>query len=193
MERRREQILAAALRVFARGGYAAATLKDIAAAAGLNSAAQLYYYFPKKEDLLGAVLVRYLTIDQVLDDADLEDPPPVAIERFLTRYLAQMRDAERMLAYHLVGIEGARLLTMGLDLSAADLPRVHRELRAYLRAQVAAGGVREIDPDLVAGAIIGIANFHIQNRATGLVAPVEADETVIRHAIDLVLHGIEPR
>ena len=51
----RERIVAAAARVFARQGAAAATVSGIAAAAGVSTG-NLYRYFPTREALLAAVV-----------------------------------------------------------------------------------------------------------------------------------------
>ena len=53
-DNKRPQLLDAAARHFADAGYDAASMRDIAAAAGLK-AGSMYYYFPSKEDLLLAV------------------------------------------------------------------------------------------------------------------------------------------
>src|SRR5260221_7015698 len=52
---RREQIVKAALRVFARKGYAATKITDIAAAAEISHGL-VNYYFASKEDLYGAIV-----------------------------------------------------------------------------------------------------------------------------------------
>src|SRR5215211_6413850 len=54
---RREQLLAAATQAFARTGFAATSLDDIAAAAGI-SRVLLYRHFESKADLYRAVLDR---------------------------------------------------------------------------------------------------------------------------------------
>ena len=51
---RREAVLAAAARRFFRDGYAAASMRDIAADAAMQ-ASSIYYHFPSKADLLAAV------------------------------------------------------------------------------------------------------------------------------------------
>ncbi|HEX5994306.1 MAG TPA: TetR family transcriptional regulator [Jiangellales bacterium] len=55
---RREQILGAATRAFARGGFAATSLDDIAAEAGVTRVI-LYRHFESKTDLYRAVLDRF--------------------------------------------------------------------------------------------------------------------------------------
>jgi AcrR family transcriptional regulator len=57
---RREQILAAATQAFARAGFAATSLDDIATAAGISRAI-LYRHFDSKTDLYRAVLDRACT------------------------------------------------------------------------------------------------------------------------------------
>jgi AcrR family transcriptional regulator len=51
---RRQEILAAATRVFARRGCAQATMQDVAAEVGLSVGA-IYRYYPSKDDLVRAV------------------------------------------------------------------------------------------------------------------------------------------
>jgi AcrR family transcriptional regulator len=58
---RREQILAAATRAFARGGFAATGLDDVAAEAGITRVI-LYRHFDSKTDLYQAVLDRFCAV-----------------------------------------------------------------------------------------------------------------------------------
>jgi AcrR family transcriptional regulator len=51
----RQQILDCAARVFRENGYAAATLRDIAAAAGIRTAS-IYYHFGSKDEIVAEVL-----------------------------------------------------------------------------------------------------------------------------------------
>lgn len=55
----RQRILAAALAAFARGGYAATTMLDIARDAGV-AVANVYRYYPSKEELFDAAVPRSL-------------------------------------------------------------------------------------------------------------------------------------
>jgi AcrR family transcriptional regulator len=61
-EARREEILEGALRVFSDVGYARATTKAIAQAAGVRSPGLIYWYFSNKEDLLREVFLRYAIV-----------------------------------------------------------------------------------------------------------------------------------
>lgn len=53
---KRQEILAYALDCFYQQGFAATTIKDIAAAAGMKSTALLYYYFKDKDALFQACM-----------------------------------------------------------------------------------------------------------------------------------------
>ncbi len=85
----RDALLDAAERRFARQGFAATTIKDIAAEAQLNSAL-LYYYFANKEALYHAVLRRRITgLAADAGPALLAPVPPAeAIRRFVQAYVA---------------------------------------------------------------------------------------------------------
>jgi AcrR family transcriptional regulator len=58
---RRQQLVEAATRVFARSGYAAADVADIVAEAGVTRGT-FYLYFPTKRDIFAAVIERYLDL-----------------------------------------------------------------------------------------------------------------------------------
>ncbi|HLJ80579.1 MAG TPA: TetR family transcriptional regulator [Ktedonobacterales bacterium] len=65
----RRQILAAALEVFSRQGYAGTTLDDITAAANLSKGA-IYWYFESKADLFATLLGERASIfSEILEDA----------------------------------------------------------------------------------------------------------------------------
>src|SRR3954454_15538756 len=51
----RDEVLAVASRVFAERGFAAATMREIAAGAGLHPSS-VYYYFRSKEEMLEAIV-----------------------------------------------------------------------------------------------------------------------------------------
>ena len=57
-ERSREQILAAALKLFSHRGYGATSVRDIAQEAGLSKG-NVYHHFPDKETIFRALLDHY--------------------------------------------------------------------------------------------------------------------------------------
>jgi AcrR family transcriptional regulator len=75
---RRQPLLEAAARQFLRHGFAAASMRDIAADAGMQPGS-IYYHFPSKADLLIAVHEEGLrrirqAVTDALDSAPADDP-----------------------------------------------------------------------------------------------------------------------
>jgi TetR/AcrR family transcriptional regulator len=105
----REAILDAAEELFARQGFAATTIKDIAAAARVNSAL-LYYYFTDKEALYQAVLERFLSVALEGFKAMGEVKTPAdgirAIIRLVSSRFAERPHMARFLARELADHEG---------------------------------------------------------------------------------------
>jgi AcrR family transcriptional regulator len=93
----RDELLTAALRVFARRGYRQAGVDEIAAAAGYSKGA-LYWHFSGKEDLLLALLEERIDAPMREMVALLESAPPerdmsVEASREFARRLSRQRDA----------------------------------------------------------------------------------------------------
>ena len=74
---RHAQIVRAAREVFSQEGYTKASIKKIAAEAGLNSTALIYWYFANKAALLKAVLSEAsLLIQEINNNPALKDMEP---------------------------------------------------------------------------------------------------------------------
>src|SRR6266478_2816119 len=83
VEDRREQIINAAIQVFAQKGFSKATNKDIAREAGITPGL-IYYYFESKEDLLKMII-------ETRSPAQLITTLPQQVLEFLGKYFeAQM-------------------------------------------------------------------------------------------------------
>ena len=93
---RRRQILDAARRMFSRSGYHGVTMRGIAAEAGLNSAAHLYFYFPSKADLYRETVTEMTAPVQEmsLSEAALDRPPERALASIARAYLRLFDDEE---------------------------------------------------------------------------------------------------
>ena len=93
----RDELLSAALRVFARRGYRDAGVDEIAAEAGYSKGA-LYWHFAGKEELLAALLDERIDAPMREKVALLETAPPehdmsVEASREFARLLASQREA----------------------------------------------------------------------------------------------------
>ncbi len=91
---RKEQILQAALRVFARSGSKQATNQAIAKEAGFSSPALIYHYFADRQDLLVQVVKRFHPIVHFLEEAKRQniDEAPFDLRDYL-RKLAEALSA----------------------------------------------------------------------------------------------------
>src|SRR6516165_8529969 len=93
-EARPQEILAAALALFAERGFAATRLDDVARRAGVTKGT-LYLYFPNKQELFEAVVRQALVPnlergEALLDEADDADEPAALMLERLMRSWAEL-------------------------------------------------------------------------------------------------------
>jgi AcrR family transcriptional regulator len=79
-EAMRDQILAAAARLFREQGYAATTLRQIAEATGIQ-AGSIYYHFGSKDEILGVVLDTGIAAVTAAVQSRIAALPPSATQR----------------------------------------------------------------------------------------------------------------
>ncbi len=120
---RREQILAAAMAVFARKGFDQTSMDDIAAEAGLSKGG-VYWHFKSKEEMILAILGQLFQQDLARLAAVQGDGEPV-MER-LRRLLDYALDDIRRLA-------DQQALSVSFYAAALFQEPVRQELRGYLR------------------------------------------------------------
>jgi AcrR family transcriptional regulator len=92
-DNRRPQLLDSAARLFREQGYAAASMRDIAAMAGMK-AGSMYYYFPSKADILIAVHeegIRRIS-DAVLEALAVADGPWERLRAAMIAHLSVLLD-----------------------------------------------------------------------------------------------------
>jgi AcrR family transcriptional regulator len=154
--KRRRQLLEAAGRLFAEQGYHGAAVGDICDALGVGKGV-FYWYFPSKEALFSELLkdsLLQLRRGQQEAIADIEDPVArieqgirSSIEFFRARpgFLALIRTAGRY-------DEFSGFVEKGQEIIAADTA-------IHIKEGIAAGELREGDPELMAHGILG-AIFH---------------------------------
>jgi AcrR family transcriptional regulator len=149
-EDRREQILDAAMRVFAQKGFSKATNRDVAQEAGITTGL-IYYYFENKEALLNAALAErspFQIMAQVPPEM-LEQPPTIFLPMFLQRVLAIVEDEQfvnilRMILPEVLHNPEVSSIAFGFFQRILDF------LSQYLQIQVARGTVRaDVNSELV--------------------------------------------
>lgn len=156
-ERRREEILHAALRAFRERGYHATTLDDIAHRLGVRSTA-LYHYFPDKESILYACHCESLAeVGRVLERA--EERCSSAADRLR----CVIREHARVMTDSLEGspfaFEVAALKPEHRAEVVAARDSYERALRQIISEGIATGEFRPVDPKLAVFAILGAVNW----------------------------------
>lgn len=157
---RRADVLAAAVRVFARKGFAAARIDDVAEEAGISKGS-VYLSYDSRDDLLTAAFDSYAARSQALLRRAQESEGP-ALERLvaLVHSVLELVAGEPDLARVLLDLWGARRSGDGMPM---DMPSVYRDYRAaitgLLREGVTEGTVRadagERHATVVVGAVEG--------------------------------------
>jgi AcrR family transcriptional regulator len=155
---RRAQILEAAFEEFSAQGFKGATIKGIARAAGLQSPALIYWYFPDKEALFREVLETRIPVLRAVRDPSslLELPPEEVLPGIAMRYLSTFdsRATQRM-ARLIVG-EAMRRPEVADVFGNAVIGRVLGFLKSYMARQVELGRLRPHDVRASARAFMGM-------------------------------------
>lgn len=192
------RIMGAAEYVFARAGFAGATMADIAVRAGVPKS-NLHYYFRTKQALYRAVLAN--TLDLWLSETDIitaDHAPQAALEQYIRakmRLSASYPDASRVFANEL--LHGAP--EIGETLRDALRALVMRKA-CVIRAWVDSGQMADVDPShlffTIWAATQTYADFETQICAVlGVSRLVEQHyEQATEHLVALLLRGcgLEP-
>jgi AcrR family transcriptional regulator len=129
LDRRRDEIVAAALRCFAREGFHRTTMQDIVGESGLSPGA-LYRYFAAKEELIGAIAARHHAAElALLRDAAERGDVREALGDLVRAFLARLSDPAE---------QEWRRVTVQLWGEALRSPRVMRVVREGLDEPLAA-------------------------------------------------------
>ncbi len=145
---RRDQILAAATRAFARAGFAATSLDDIAAEASVSRVI-LYRHFDSKTDLYRAVLDRACARLAATVGEDQFTPESVGA---LLVAAAEDPDGFRLLFHHAAREPEFRAEVDRLRASAVDIARRH--LAELIPARAWARWAAQLAPTVTVDAVI---------------------------------------
>lgn len=155
-ERRREEILHAALRAFRHRGYHRTTLDDIARRLGVRKTA-LYHYFPDKEAILYECHKDSLAeLDRILAETRRLRTARERLGHVIREHVRVMTDTLEgsPLAFEVTAFSRGPRAEI---IAARD--RYERELRRILAAGIRAGAFRKTDPKVAAFAVLGAINW----------------------------------
>lgn len=154
------EILAAAMRVFARKGFAASRIEDVATEAGIGKGS-IYLYFPSREALLDAAFATLAADSEaVLHRARTGSDPPLERLATLVRNVLAAGTAAPELARIVLDLWSVGRAGPGLPL---DMAAVYHEYRTVItellrEAQAAGSAIAEVGEAhaaVVVGAIEG--------------------------------------
>jgi AcrR family transcriptional regulator len=187
---RLDMIRKAALRHFAQHGYDAASMRQIAADAGITIAT-LYFHCSTKEQLLFEVLESQMQdlsagLDRALADAgdDWADRLAAAI-RFHILYVTRDEEGANISSAELRGLTG--------DLRARHLATrdaYERRFRNLLEGGIGAGVFSPVDVPVITAGILGIGlSISRWYRPAGRLTP----DDIADQYIHFVLKGLDPK
>jgi AcrR family transcriptional regulator len=191
--KRREQILKAALEIFSRKGYAAATIPEIARAAGV-AAGTIYIYYPSKRELFIAVIKNFIITAPLIDLID--KMPKGDITEILKNIL---RDRFDLIKNDII----ARMPSlMGEVLNDPEIKKLWLKdflhpflgrLETGYRMMTASDKFRQIEPAVAVRAVGGmIIGFMMLRLMEGEASPLEKVEQgkIAEEIVNLMLHGL---
>jgi AcrR family transcriptional regulator len=195
-ESKRQQIMDAALEVFARHGFERATNKDIAHAANIKSPGLIYHYFKDKTDLLRHVLERHVPALQLFDRPGdyLDSPPAEVLQYFAETFMSALQNRPAVATFKVVLGESIRKPAIADMFNRLGPSRGFSFLVRYLERQMELGRLRRMDPGAAARCFLGPMVVYV---LTCEVFP-QADSKSLRPAVmvetlvDIYLRGMAP-
>jgi len=176
-DERREQILSAALRVFAGKGYAAAKISDIVARSGVSHGL-IYHYFASKEEIFYELLKRAVdtSSQSLLMVEGLPVSPIEKVRKTAALILGSIADFEESAYYFLIVIHAAVMESLDDDRKAyANASTATETMTRILGEGQAAGQVRAGDPGEMAvvffSAVTGLAMQRLMTRDFAMPDP----------------------
>jgi len=189
---KRQDILKAAIELFAKNGFRGTTTRDLASQADVNEAI-IFRYFTNKTELYRAILeekvhqgdTHYKEVEQMAQTSDIQTFLEFIGHRFLERH---EQDSTFMRLLLFSALEGHELVDMFLAAIAVRDPMVH-----YVQRQMDEGKFRRMDPYLAARAFLGMFVGHVQMQEIfGQKKTREFDRSeVVRTFVSIYLAGMK--
>jgi len=193
---RPDEVLDAALMLFAKQGFARTTVEQIAREAGLSKGA-VYLYFPSKEALLDGLVARVIgpitnaAFDRI--DSFRGDPRPV-IGGFLRALAIAMVDPNVRAVPLLVVREAPGAPALAAAFRRAVLDRALPPLTRLIAQGVEGGFIRAVDPELTTRSIMGPLLAHVFLSGIFGIEPRDglAIDRLVDNHLTILFAGLEP-
>jgi AcrR family transcriptional regulator len=194
IEDRREQIMEAALKVFAKKGFAGASNKDIAHEAGITPGL-IYHYFESKEALLKAIYEDRSPVNIVRSMPDQILALP--LEQFLRFVVKQMLSGvedEKFLPLLRLYLPEAIYHPELAPFMTAIIAQGSQFMEGYLAAKMESGELCKTDPALVTELMMGgVMNMAIRRKVLHDPLTLKySQDQIVEGVVALALNGLLP-
>lgn len=194
---RPDEIVSAALHVFAQRGLHQTTLDDIAKAAGVSKGT-IYLYFKSKEDLFVAAAQQVVPAPEELSIKTLPIPFTSADLGKMLRAIARVlyrrfRSPAYLAVFGLIAAETLRHPEWGQVYFERIVLALNRRVADLLQQATSARAARKVDTLLAARAFLGmfLTMAVTQEHLGGKQRTPFSEKHIIDSLIDIFLHGIQ--
>ena len=157
---RPDEVLDAALALFAARGFAQVKVEEVARAAGLSKAA-VYLYFPSKKALLAGLVRRAVQPVAALALAPGQGPALAVIAGLMRAVAGRLAEPGVAAVPALVLREAAAVPEIAQVYRDEVLDRVLPALRQIIAGGIASGEIRAMEPDFAIRSVIGPVLAHL--------------------------------
>ncbi|UCG21344.1 MAG: TetR/AcrR family transcriptional regulator [Deltaproteobacteria bacterium] len=192
-DERRQEIIRAAMEVFARNGFGGSTTREIAENAGISEA-MIYSHFRNKQDLYTAIIDEKLQESEPLyyplDAMSNKDDPRVFMT-IVSNYLRRHSEDTTFLRLLLFSaLEGHELASMFV---AGPVRKYFEFLADYIGERIDDGALKPINPEITSRCLLGMVHYFVLLRqilgdeTLNPIDPTEAIETIVKIFCDGIL------
>ena len=178
---RRQEIIRAAMEVFAENGFGGSTTREIAENAGISEA-MIYNHFRNKHDLYTAI------IDEKLQESEPLYYPLDAIRNrddrrvfatIVSNYLQRHGEDTTLLRLLLFSaLEGHELASMFV---AGPVRKFFEFLADYIRERIGEGAFKPVNPEIASRCLLGMVHYFVLFQkifGDDTLSPVDPAETI---------------
>jgi len=185
---KRRQIVDGARQVFLARGFDAASMGDIAKAAGVSKGT-LYVYFKDKDELFGAIVHGECSMqaEGVFEFDHADHDVEAVLMRHGQAFVRNMGDRSRLSSLRTVIAVAERMPDLGRKVYEAGPAEAIAKLAAYLQAQVEAGVLAIEDCEVAAAQFIETCHATMFKPMLFNFAPPPTPER-IRHVVGIAVH-----
>lgn len=195
VEDRRDQILEAALEVFAAKGFDRATNKDIAQAAGITPGL-IYHYFRSKKELLLAAMEKYspLKVIRSIDPAMIAMPPEDFLRRVVREVLSVL-ETENFISMIKVFLPEAMHKGVLAPAVFSAMIEATKFLEGYFKQKMKAGELLTADAALSSHLLLGgLMDLVLRRRIIGDPTVLKfSHKQIAQNLVTTTLKGLLPR